>query len=290
MEDLSTTGTPEAGTATATPATETAGASNGTGNSNGEATRQGATGTETFIPQGLDVNTLPPNVRAHIEKINSDMVRGFTEKTTKLSETTKAEVAKATEALKAKAEFYDQIAAQQEFVDMWNEHVKKVQANGGQETPGDPKVVQLEKKFQELNEKLQLTELAEVRDAFADAVDEKGEKAHPLFDDLNAINIGQIQGQKGAEDFSLLRACVELAQGTPQQKLDIGYKQAKALYDSIYEQGKKAGMGRLQTKVLNGSHPPSNSTGDTLTVTEKRPKSAREAFEMARKGVVVSRD
>lgn len=287
MEDL-TTGNP-AETMAGNPSSEPASSTEGTGTTNGEA-RQSATAQDSFIPQGVDLSTLPPNLRQHVEKINADMVRGFTEKTTKLSETIKSESAKAAEAFKQKAELYDQIATQEEFVKMWNEHVQKAQATATGQDPNDP-VAQMKAQLQEMQQKMQLSETAQITDAFAEAVNEKGEKLHPEFDRLNAIMLGKFQDGQTVEDFSLLRACIELSQGrNPQEKLANGYKSAKANYDAIFEEGKKAGMGRQQAKALNGSLPPSNSIGETLTVTEKKPRNAHEALAMAKKGVMVSRD
>jgi hypothetical protein len=238
-------------------------------------------GEETFTK--VDPKTLPPQLRQSYE----NMLRDYKEKTTKISETIKSESSKEAVAYRQQAEAYDQIAQQEEFVRQWNEYVQKSQ-NQTKEEPGDPKLSQLEAKFQEINQKLQLSEMSQITEAFADAVNEKGVKLHPEFDELNSLSIGQVQD---GEDFSLLRACVELAQGSnPQEKLANGYKSAKAAYNAIFESGKKAGMGRVQAKVMNGSQPPTNSGGDILSVTDKKPKSAKEALDMARKGLVVSRD
>jgi hypothetical protein len=142
-----------------------------------------------------------------------------------------------------------------------------------------------------MSQKMQISELTQVTDAFAEAVNEKGEKMHPDFDRLNEVVIGKTQVGNSTEEYSLLRACVELAQGkTPQEKLAMGYKTAKELHDKIFEEGRKAGMGRLQTKVLNGTNPPSGSSGEVLSVTDKKPKNAHEALAMARRGQMVSRD
>jgi len=139
-----------------------------------------------------------------------------------------------------------------------------------------------------MEQKIQLTELSKVTDSFAEAVNEKGEKIHPDFDRLNEFVIGKANG---SEEYSLLRACIELSPGkSPQERLTMGYKAAKELHDKIFEEGKKAGMGRVQAKVLNGTNPPSLSSGDVLSVTDKKPKNAREALAMARRGQVVSRD
>lgn len=259
---------------------EPAAASNGTGATNGQA--QGGAPDEIF--KGVDPQRLPPEVKVHYDS----MLKDYREKTAKLSETVKSEAAKATEAFRQKAELYDQIATQEEFVKQWNEYVQKANQPPELDKNGDPKVAQLEQKFQEIQNKLQMTELSQVTQSFAEATDEKGNPIHPDFDQLNSINLGKINN---GEDFSLLRACVELSGGnSPQDRLANGYKMAKMVRDSIFEEGKKAGMGRLQTKALNGTNPPSLSSGDTLSVTDKKPKNAREAMDMAKKGLIVSRE
>lgn len=283
MDDL-TAGNPDSqsgGTASAT-----ATMSDGTNNQNGEAS-QSATVSDSFIPEGVDINTLPQNVRAIVDKINKDMVRGFTEKTSKLSETIKTESQKATEAYRSKADLYDQIATQEEFVRQWNEYVQKSQSKSPENQSGDPVLTEMKKQLDDMSKKIQISELSEITEAFASAQDEKGNSIHPDFDTLNNLSIGEL---KDGEQFSLLRACVELAKGNPQEKLANGYKSAKTIRDAIFEEGRKAGMGRMEKKILNGTNPPSNSSGDVLTVTDKKPKSAREALEMARRGQVVSRD
>lgn len=282
MDDLATDNPVTAGTDNPLgPATIT----NGTSSPGGQA--QGATPADDLF-KGIDPNRLPPEIKAHYD----GMLRDYRDKTGRLSETIKAEVAKSTEPWKSKAELYDQIATQEEFVRQWNEYVQKQQTPENAANPaGDPVLSQMKAQIQEMNQKIQLSEMAQITEAFADAVDGKGTKLHPEFDALNQIHIGQLQSGQSAEDFSILRACVELAQGkSPTEKLTNGYKAAKAAYDSIFEAGKKAGMGRLQTKVQNGTNPPTNVAGEVMSVTEKRPKNAHEALAMAKKGVMVSRE
>jgi hypothetical protein len=255
----------------------------GTGANGGQAPGA-APATDLF--KGIDPNKLPPEIKAHYDS----MLRDYREKTTKLSETTKAEIAKATEAYREKAERFDQVAGEEEFVRMWNEHVQKASAPAATENadPNDP-VSKLENQLKEIQQKMQVSELAQVTDAFADAVDEKGEKLHPEFDRLNGIVVGQAQNGLKSEEYSFLRACIDLAPGkSPQERLTNGYKTAKATYDAIYEEGRKAGLGRLQAKLNNGSQPPTN-VGNIASTTDKRPKTAREALELARKGIAVSR-
>lgn len=258
---------------------------NGTDTSGGQAQEGGA---PTDIFTGIDPNTLTPKERATY----NSMLKDYRDKTGQLSERIKTESAKAAEAYKSEAELYRQIASQEKFVEKWNAYVKETEAATGKPPEaGDPALLELKAQFQEMNQKLQMAELSKVTDAFADAVDEKGAKIHADFDSLNGIMIGKVSNGKSQEEYSLLRASIELADGkTPQEKLANGYKNAKALHDSIFEAGRKAGVGHLQKKFANGSLPPTNSGGDVLQVTEKKPRNAHEAMQLAKKGIIVSRD
>lgn len=283
MEDLANDNS-----ATATldnPATEPNPAASETGATSRQAAEASPTGD---LFKGVDPNRLPPEARAAYDS----MLRDYRDKTGKLSETIKSEIAKATEQYQQKATFYDQIATQEEFVKKWNEYVQEAQSKpNGQPSEGDPVLTQMKQQLQEMNQKIVMSEMSQVTDAFAEAIDEKGAKLHPEFDQLNNIMVGSLENGSNKDEYSLLRGCVELAPGkSPQEKLANGFKTAKAVYDSIFELGKKSGMGRLQTKVLNSTNPPSNASGDVLSITDKKPKNAREAMDMARRGQMVSRD
>lgn len=263
---------------------------------NGEASRQSATGSDssapdvvkadTFIPPHVDVNTLPPALKAVVDQINKDMVRGFTEKTTKLSETIKSETAKAVEAYRQKAEQYDLMAADQEIVNYVNDLLKR----RVQPDPTLDKAAFLEERLKRIEEEkrfdTQVKEMEFEVQKFVSAMDEKGKPIHDDFGTLNDIFLGDFVKTDGKkEPYSLLRAAVELADGaTPQDKLANGYKIAKGVYDAIFEEGKKAGMGRLQQKAAlaslppSGSHPPSSQA-------PKRASNALEAIQFARQGL-----
>lgn len=260
------------------PATEPASQVNGTGANNGQG--QGAPPADDLF-SGVDPNKLPPEAKAAYDS----MLKDYRTKTARISETTKSEVAKATQAYKEKVALYDQIAGQEEFVKQWNDYVQK--ASNPNADPADP-VSKLETMVQEMKQKIEGSEIKQVTDAFADAVNEKGEKINPDFDRLNEIMIGNLSANGQQQPFSLLRACIELAPGkSPHEKLTAGYKNAKAQYDAIFEAGRKAGLGRVNSKVQNGTNAPSGMNGE-ITTTDKRPKTAREAMELARKGIRVS--
>jgi hypothetical protein len=240
---------------------------------------------EADIFKGIDPNTLTPKEKA----IYNSMLSDYRSKTGKLSETVKSQVEKEVAAYREKATRYEQIVAQEEFVKQWNDYVQKTQAaTGAPPQEGDPVLGQLKAQLQEMNQKIQMSELSQITESFADAVNEKGEKLRPDFDHLNSIVIGKANGK---EEYSLLRASIELAPGnSPQEKLANGYKMAKETYNTIFEAGRKAGLGRVQAKALNGTLPPTNSTGDVLSVTEKKPRNAHEAMQLAKKGILVSRE
>lgn len=282
METDISTATPDAASS-ATPITAPAGAVDGTGQPNGDANGQSAPGSDSFVPQGVDLNTLPPQVRAYVDEVNKQMLRGFKDKTTKLSETVKSETAKAVESFKQKAEFYDQIAKEEAFVKMWNEHVQRSSQPDPNIDPTQQKLEAIERRQQEIDVKVRTAETLEVINAFAEAKDEKGQKLHPDFDKLSGFKIGTHQ-KSGSYD--LLRAAIELAPGnSPQEKMDNGYKAAKATYDAIFEEGKKAGMGRVQQRAQNGSFAPSGTSTATGTAPH-RAKDALEALQFAKQGLM----
>jgi len=266
------------------PSVEPAAVDNGTGTADGQVSGGTPESQDQDIFKGIDPKTLTPKER----QLYNSMLTDYRTKTGKLSETVKSQVEKEVAAYREKASQYEMIANEEAFVKQWNDYVKKTQEQTG-ESPkqGDPVLTELQEKFKSMEQKLQQAELSKVTDAFAEAVDDKGVKLRPDFDALNNKIIGKV----GNEEYSLLRASIEMASGrTPQEKLANGYKAAKAFHDAIFEEGRKAGLGRLQEKSRNGTIPPSNSGGEVLTTTEKRPKNAHEALQMARRGIKVSAD
>lgn len=250
---------------------------NGTGTApaSGQANGQAAPTDELF--KGVDPNQLPPEARKHYD----NMLRDYREKTEKLS----AERKKydGYDAFKEKAELYDQLAAQEEFVKMWNEHVQK--ANGSQGGSKDPAIAQMEKEVQEMKQKNSQREALEVVSAFQDAVDDKGEKLHPHFDKFNSIMLGT-HAEHG--EFSLLRAATELVPGAnTQEKLANAYKQVESLYNSIFEEGRKHQAGKNLSKFRNSTEAPTISTDKGVFTGDPKSLSAREARELAEKRVVV---
>lgn len=258
----------------ATPATEPATTVTSTVQPGSQATgAQSAPTEETFTK--LDVNTLPPQLR----KSYDDMLRDYKEKTAKLSEERKKY--EGYDTYRQKAEHLDRLQANQDFVRLWNEHVQKAAAaeKGGQPDP------QLEAKVQEIEAKLQRAEIDGMVKTFREMKDDKGEPLHPDFDALMGIDLGTTAN---GDKYNLIRACVELAQGsTDQEKLSNGYKAAKAIRDQIFEEGRKSGMGRMLAKARNSTEMPTLSTDKNSFNGDSKRLSAKEARELAEKGVRV---
>lgn len=273
MENI-VTATPEA-TNTVTPGTEADSAPTGSGTPVGEVNGQSTTDTDKGFTN-IDPKTLPPTLKS----VYDNMLRDYTKKTMSISERVKSETAKGLEQFKAKAEMYDQVIGNEQFVKQWNEYVQKAnQSVQNGQNPSD----EVTAKLQELEKKFKTTESLETINAFADAKDEKGESLHPDFDKFSSIKIGT---HPESGDYDLLRTAIELAPGnSTMEKLENGYKMAKAVYDNIFEEGKKAGMGRVNAKARNGSFTPSSGSGPISGTATKRPSNALEALEMARQGL-----
>lgn len=242
---------------------------------------QGATGSESFLPQGVDHNTLPPVLRAELDRINKEMVRGFTAKTQELAEERKKY--EGYDTFKQKAELYEQFATNPEFIKRWNGFVEESNGKNGQAQEDPTAAIKAE--IAEVKQQMQVRELSEFADAFASAKDEKGQLLNPDFDMLGGLQLGK---NSDGDEYSLLRACVELSQGkTPQEKLTAGYKAAKQIRDQIFEEGRKHGMGKMLSKVRNSTEAPTISSDKGSFTGDPKKLSVREARELAERGVVV---
>lgn len=229
----------------------------------------------------LDVNTLPPQLKQAYD----NMLRDYKSKTAELSEQRKKY--EGYDTYKQRAELYEQLASQEEFVKRWNEYVKEV--NGQTATnPNDPvqaKLQEFEKQLQEERRAREEREMDDVVEGFRSAKDEKGNPVNPDFDALADAVIGK--DQEGG-DWNLLRAYVHLAEGnTPQEKLANGYKAAKALRDQWVEEGRKQGVGKMLSKVRNSTEAPAITSDKQTFNGDAKKLSVREARELAEKGVVV---
>lgn len=246
----------------------------------GEASGQSATASENFIPKGVDLNTLPPTLRAELDRINKEMVRGFTSKAEALA--AKEKLYEGFDGFKQKAELYDQIATQEEFVKQWNDYVQKLQQNG---QPAPAIDDELKKEVMELKQKVQQTEALEFINAWATATNEKGEPLRPDFEKLENLQFPDVKAADGSS-VNLLNVAVHLAPGrSPEEKLQNGYAVAKKFHDQIFEAGRKSAFGQVQSRIRNGSEPPTvAASSDQVVVKNPKDISARDALRAAREG------
>jgi hypothetical protein len=257
----------------------------GTSTPGGQA--QGGTPTADLF-KGIDPNRLPPEVRSSYDQ----MLRDYRTKTEQLADRVKAETAKATEAYRQKAEYYDQFITQEEFVKQWNEYVQRIQAQTQTQTQEgelDPTTAKLQQKIAMLETEFMKNSAQDAVNGFASMVDEKGEPLHADFDKFNEIIVAESPNRDGSKrTISMLEVAIKNSAGaTLQEKIANGYQSAKAVYDVIFEEGKKAGMGRLQNKMQFSTQPP--STTAPVSGQSRRPKNALEALQMAKAGMPVSK-
>src|SRR5690242_17528039 len=118
---------------------------NGTHQTNGQP--DGQTG---LVDDVLNPKNLPPELRPHLD----NMVKAYREKTEGLSKRVQAEVAKAVEAYKQKAEQYDALSSDEEVTRAINELIQRRNAP----PPNQDPVKALEEKVKTFEEKVKRSE------------------------------------------------------------------------------------------------------------------------------------
>lgn len=280
MSDLNQTGGDNPTAVADNPATEPASPGTAAPQS-GQANGAGAPAEETFFTG--DPKTLPPELR----KAYDNMLSDYRNKTTKLSEERKS-----FEAFKQKADLYDQIALNEQFVKMWNDYVK---SQGGEPAGDDANV---DPKFKAMEERISRAEQMAMKaeearreaeamaliDSFAAATGEDGKPLRPDFVQLEGMKIGE---------SSLIQSFLDqdkTAAANPDEvvaKLERAYAAAKKFHDDIFEAGRKSGLGRAYAKLRNGSEPPSSTPNGNVFTGDPKKISVTQAMELARKGIRV---
>lgn len=262
--------TPETTTA-ATPAMqEPVTSANGTAEtSDGNGVAVGAQPAEEQFG-GVDIKTLPKEIQTLLKEKHDAMLKDYKEKTTKL-----ADDRKSMEPLSRKAELLDQLAQDQEFIQWWNSRNQKSQPEQEQKdlTPEE----QLIQRVQNIESELSSERAQNLVNTFADAVDEKGQKLHPDFDELS--NEGLI---KGYLDLNPPTSKAEFS-----KRLEEAYKWSNALATKYREAGKKAAYEEMQKKAGISTTPPSTGAKGTYDGPDPRKASVAELVDMARRGIRV---
>lgn len=218
---------------------------------------------------GVDIKSLPKEIQSLLKEKHDAMLRDYKEKTTKLSEERKG-----FEPVSKKAEALDQLLQDQTFIDWWNS--KNAPPETQKELTPEEQLVQKVQTIEQelLHEKANATVVE-----FAEAVDDKGQKLRPDFDELS--NTGLINGYlqlnpaKGKQDF--------------QSKLNEAYVWVKEAVAPFIEKGRKMAIEEMQRKASNGTLPPQSGVKGTYDGPDPRKASVNELVEMARKGIRVPR-
>lgn len=272
---------------TASPETGTEGVQPGnTQTPSGEASqeRQGATADVSFLPK--DVNSLPPEVRAYVERINNDMVRGFTEKTQKL-----AEERKSFDPLREKAAQYDRLLAEfkarQATVN--GQRTGKPTPEEWQEAQFDPaKQIELQQRaiaaeVAPLREHIKRTEALAFVEQFSSAKDANGQALRPDFGQLSNLGEGENALDLINVFYAMNPAVSDDVNGW-NVALNDAYTKAKQWYDSVQAKVKADVMASVKKKASGSSETPSVSAGKVYTGPDPKKITDREAVAMAMRG------
>lgn len=235
---------------------------------------EGAIAEEQFTD--VDPKTLPPELQALHKQLQS----AFTKKTQGIAD------------LKKKAEYYDQLAADEEVLQFLDQRSRR-----GKETTEDKpeplvseqeyaealsspegfsKVMQamLQKAMQPLQQKVRAAEAADVIEEFAA---NGHEDIYSLQEDeLISIQL-RMDPPKNEADY--------------RKKVESAYERAKQLTEKYvqkgYEKAKAESMGVIKEKVNAASQPPTLNPGKTYEGPDPKTLSGRDAFRLAKRGTRV---
>jgi len=290
-EEVAVTATPEMGTEPTTDTTATP--------ASGEAKEgQSATGEVSFIPKDLDLNTLPPEVRAKLEESNRQMVKGFTEKTQTL-----AEERKSYEGAKKKAEYYDQLMSDQRVRALLSGKNGQAQANdqNGRPTKDDwdqakidpsltAELMQRELAYQDQSR--QQETLRNDASAFVDEfMGAEGPDGKPMRPDFGAlVDIGPEGAKMNLVNLFLSQdpmSANDPAQWS--QALAESYEKAKSFRDHFISQGKKEALEGAKKRAIGSSELPTGIGGAAYTGPDPSTASDSDLIALAKRGIRVPR-
>ncbi len=299
MPDLETATSVEEGKTEATPETGTPATKPTETPASGEAKEgQSATGKESFLPKDVDLNTLPPEARAVVEKINNDMLKGFTEKTMKLSEERKA-----AESLKQKAEYYDRLMSDQRVRSLLSGQNGQAQATDQNQRPTEeeweqskidpsmiPDLIRRERAYDEQvrQQETLRNDAAAFVDEFTNAIGEDGKTLRPDFTELVDV------GPEGAKTnlVNLFLTQNPMSANDPNQwgqALTDAYEKAKKFKDHFLALGKKEAIEAAKKRANGSSERPTGIGGVGYTGPDPSTISDTDAIALAKRGVRIPR-
>lgn len=256
-------------------ATETTNGTVETPSGQAETQAQAAPAEEQF--SDVDPKTLPPELQTLYKKMQS----GFTKKMQGLTEAQK------------KAEIYDQLAGDKDFVSYWEQKIAKGQdPSAAQPEPlvndqeyaealsspqGFEKIMQkvIAKAVEPLAQKARAAEASDILEEFA---------AEPGHEDLYALQEDELISIQ-------LRLDPPKNERDYRAKVQEAYTRAKDLtqkyFQKGYEKAKAEAMGVIQNKVNAASNPPTINAGKTYEGPDPKDLTGADAYRLAKKGVRV---
>lgn len=278
----------------ATPATQEP-AQDSTGTVEGQASQatETAPSEESFFTG--DPKTLPPE----LQQAYKNMLKDYKQKTQDIAETRK------------KAQAYDQLSADQRFRDYWSglsrqekadfkQEKAKAEEALGQRISDDEFAKAFESKdsflnllkrvvddsrsqdqarIQELEQKLTVSEAADVVEAFATEMGPDGKTIRSDFYELNDPKYQLITGYLSVNPPD---------KQTPEayrDRLNEAYSWAKSLTQDFYARGKNEALSIIQKKAAASSEMPTQAAKGAYTGPDPKKVSVREAMELAKKGI-----
>lgn len=253
---------------------------------------QSAPVEETF--SSLDPKTLPPELQALHKQLQAD----YTKKTQEIAETRK------------KASAYDQLSSDKRFREYWtglnrqektefkeqkaemekalgqkitdDEFAKSFESKDGflglLERVVDEKMGRSQKRIQELEQKVVLSEASDIVENFATEVGQDGKPIRPDFYQLNDPKLNLITG------FLHVNPPEGKSPEAYQERLNEAYAWAQGVKQHFYSLGKNEALSIIQKKAAASSEMPTQAAKSAYTGGDPKKLSVREAIELAKKG------
>lgn len=277
---------------------QTATASTGTPDQNGQAATQAQSAPAEESFSSVDPNTLTPEMQAVYKSLQAD----YTKKTMSIADVRK------------KAEAYDGLSKDPRFTDYWRglnqtqkadfkEQKAEAEKRLGEKISDEEftkafqskddflsfleRVVQdrsekSQKKIEKLEQQLSVKEAQDVVESFATETGKDGKAVRPDFYSLDEDQL--ITGYLN----------VNPPENTTQQayiaKLNEAYGWAKAVSQKYFEKGRAEALQIIQKKAATSTEPPTQAAKGAYTGPDPKKITVREAMEMAKKGIRVPRD
>lgn len=256
-----------------------------------------AIGTEKSAPvedqfSNIDPNTLPPELQGVYKNLQAD----YTRKTQAIAEARK------------KADLFDQISRDQNFVNYWNGLSRQEKADFKEQKAAaekslgesisdedfakafnskqdflsfmerivEQKNANAQRKIADLEQKLSVQEARNLVEAFAT---ETGQDGKPMRPDFDALDEDQL-----ITGYLNVNPPTQHTEQAYRAKLNEAYSWAKGVSQKYYEKGKREALQIIQKKAASSSEMPTTSAKGAYTGPNPKKITPREALEMAKRG------